>query len=126
MSTASSCGPWGRRLGLGVLGLVFAQARFYGVCANASLFPVPSRERPGILRQLRDTLKRGGVLFSSNPHGRDEEGWSNGRYGAYHDPDTWRAHVTQAGFVELAHYYRPEGLPRERHPWLSSVWRKPA
>ncbi len=108
------------------LALDLPAARFDGVFANASLFHVPSRELPRILRQLRDTLKPGGVLFSSNPHGRDEEGWSNGRYGAYHDPDTWRAHVTQAGFVELTHYYRPEGLPRERQPWLASVWRKPA
>ena len=27
------------------------------------------------------------------------------------------------GFVELAHYYRPSGLPPERQPWLASVWR---
>ncbi|MEO8156877.1 MAG: class I SAM-dependent methyltransferase [Betaproteobacteria bacterium] len=118
----SGCEVWQQDF----LDLDLPQARFDGVFANASLFHVPSRELPRILRQLRDTLKPGGVLFSSNPHGRDEEGWSNGRYGAYHDPDTWRAHVTQAGFVELAHYYRPEGLPRERQPWLASVWRKPA
>ena len=29
-----------------------------------------------------------------------------------------------AQFVELAHYYRPSGLPREQQPWLASVWRK--
>jgi len=27
--------------------------------------------------------------------------------------------------VELEHYYRPAGLPREQQPWLASVWRKP-
>ena len=27
------------------------------------------------------------------------------------------------GFVELAHYYRPSGLPPERQPWLASAWR---
>jgi len=32
--------------------------------------------------------------------------------------------VTEAGFVELAHYYRPAGLPREQQPWLATVWRK--
>jgi hypothetical protein len=30
-----------------------------------------------------------------------------------------------AGFVEIEHYDRPAGLPRERQPWLASVWRKP-
>jgi hypothetical protein len=32
--------------------------------------------------------------------------------------------VTAAGFTELTHYYRPEGLPREQQPWLASVWRR--
>jgi hypothetical protein len=32
--------------------------------------------------------------------------------------------MAEAGFVELAHYYRPAGLPRERQPWLASLWRK--
>ncbi|TMJ63412.1 MAG: SAM-dependent methyltransferase, partial [Alphaproteobacteria bacterium] len=53
-----------------------------------------------------------------------EEGWSDGRYACFFDLDTWRDYVTAAGFVELDHYYRPPGLPRERQPWLASVWRK--
>ena len=78
-----------------------------------------------MLRQLHATLKPGGVLFSSNPRGNDEEGWNGGRYGAFHD---WGrgAIMTTVGFVELNHYYRPPGLPREQQPWLASVWRKPA
>jgi hypothetical protein len=28
--------------------------------------------------------------------------------------------------AELEHYYRPPGLPRNRQPWLASVWRKPS
>ena len=78
-----------------------------------------------MLRELHATLKPGGVLFSSNPHGRDEEGWNRGRYGVYHDPETWRRYGAAAGFVEIAHYYRPAGLPREQQPWLATVWRKP-
>jgi hypothetical protein len=76
------------------------------------------------LQELHATLKPGGALFSSNPRGQNEEGWSFGRYGAYHDLENWRRYVSQAGFVELLHYYRPEGLPRERQPWLASLWRK--
>ena len=97
---------------------------FDGVFANAALFHVPSQELPRVLLELRATLRPGGVLFSSNPHGHNEEGWNRGRYGAYLDLDTWRRHMSAAGFVELAHYYRPAGLPREEQPWLASVWRR--
>lgn len=108
------------------LSLDLPAAHFDGVFANAALFHVPSQELPRVLKQLLATLKPRGVLFSSNPHGNDQEGWQGGRYGAYHAPDTWRSLVTAAGFSELAHYYRPAGLPREQQPWLASVWRKPA
>lgn len=100
--------------------------RFDGVYANASLFHVASQELPRVLAQLCATLKPDGVLFASNPRGSNEEGWNRGRYGAYYDLATWRGHVSGAGFVELAHYYRPSGLPREQQAWLASVWRKPA
>jgi SAM-dependent methyltransferase len=97
---------------------------FDGVFANASLFHVPSEELPRVLRQLHCTLKAGGVLFSSNPHGHNEEGWNRGRYGVYHDLDTWRRYLTAAGFAELRHYYRPPGAPRAQQPWLASLWRR--
>ena len=95
--------------------------RFDGVFANAALFHVPSQELPRVLLELRATLKPGGVLFSSNPHGHNEEGWNRGRYGAYHDLENWRRYMSTAGFVELTHYYRPGGLPRAQQPWLASV-----
>jgi hypothetical protein len=59
----------------------------------------------------------------SNPHGANIEGWNSGRYGAYHDHETWRSHMAEAGFIELEYYYRPTGLPRAQQPWLASVWR---
>jgi SAM-dependent methyltransferase len=108
------------------LRLDLPDARFDGVFANASLFHVPSQELARVLGQLRATLKPGGVLFSSNPRGTNEEGWNRGRYGAYHDLQTWRLAMTATGFIELEHYYRPEGLPRAQQPWLASVWRRPA
>jgi SAM-dependent methyltransferase len=97
---------------------------FDGVFANAALFHVPSQELPRVLRELHMTLKLGGVLFSSNPRGRNEESWNSGRYGVYHDLEAWRHYMSAAGFVELTHYYRPDGVPREQQPWLASVWRK--
>jgi hypothetical protein len=63
------------------------------------------------------------VLFSSNPRGQNQAGWQGGRYGVFHDLAAWREHVTAAGFLELEHYYRPTGVPREQQAWLASVWR---
>ena len=118
----SGCEVWQQDF----LKLDLPAAHFDGVYANASLFHVPSRELPRVLGQLRATLKSGGVLFSSNPRGDNEEGWIGGRYGAYHDLEAWRRYLTGVGFIELDHYYRPTGLPFEQQPWLASVWRTPA
>ncbi|KAF1041688.1 MAG: Trans-aconitate 2-methyltransferase [Herbaspirillum frisingense] len=98
--------------------------RFDGVFANASLFHVPSAELPRVLRELHGALKEGGILFSSNPRGADVEGWSGERYGVWHSLEGWRRYLVAAGFAELRHYYRPDGLPREQQPWLASVWQK--
>lgn len=98
--------------------------QFDGIFANASLFHVPRQELPRVLGQLCAALKPGGVLFSSNPRGHNQEGWKGERYGAFHDLESWRALLTAAGFVEVEHYYRPEGLPRDQQPWLASVWRR--
>jgi SAM-dependent methyltransferase len=100
------------------------RARFEGVFANASLFHVPRTVLPRVLQQLHATLRPGGVLFSSNPRGRNEEGWNGERYGSFHDLAAWREFLTAAGFIELEHYYRPEGLPLEQQPWLATVWRR--
>jgi SAM-dependent methyltransferase len=107
------------------LALDLPSARFDGVFANAALFHVPTQELARVLRELHATLKPGGVLFSSNPRGEGQEGWSGDRYSALHDLAAWRRHMLAAGFVELGHYYRPAGLPIEQQPWLASVWRKP-
>ena len=106
------------------LALDLPSARFDGIFANASLFHVPSSQLARVLDDLAATVKPSGVLFCSNPRGDNEEGWSGGRYGSFHDLETWRAYVTAAGFLELHHYYRPPGRPRVQQPWLATVWRK--
>ena len=116
----SGCEVWHQDF----LQLDLPPGRFDGIFANAALFHVPGQELPRVLRQLRATLRDGGVLFSSNPRGQDEEGWSGGRYGAYHGLETWRKYLSEAGFDELSHYYRPPGRPRAQQPWLASVWRR--
>jgi SAM-dependent methyltransferase len=117
---ASGCTVWQQDF----LALDLPERFFDGVFANAALFHVPSQELPRVLGQLRDALRPGGVLFSSNPRGANDEGWNRGRYGVHHDLEAWRGFLSEAGFVELEHYYRPAGLPRERQPWLATVWRR--
>jgi SAM-dependent methyltransferase len=106
------------------LALDLAAGRFDGVFANASLFHVPRQELLRVLGELRDALRPGGVLFSSNPRGENREGWDGERFGALHDLAQWRRYLTGAGFEEVRHYYRPPGLPQERQPWLASLWRR--
>ena len=115
----SGCEVWEQDF----LALDLPAARFDGIFANASLFHVPTREIARVLGELHRALKPRGVLFCSNPHGRNEEGWNRGRYGAYHDLAAWRGYASAAGFTEIEHYYRPPGLPREQQPWLATVWR---
>jgi SAM-dependent methyltransferase len=117
--TESGCEVWQQDF----LRLDLPARAFDGVFANASLFHVPTQELPRVLVELHRTLKPRGVLFSSNPRGNNEEGWNRGRYGVYHDIDSWRGYLRAAGFDEVEHYYRPAGLPFEQQPWLASVWR---
>mgnify|MGYP003694366753 CR=1 FL=1 len=84
------CGDGARLFRLRGVAAGFSEARSARrPCSTACsqtrrLFHVPSQELPRVLGELRATLKPRGVLFSSNPHGNDEEGWNRGRYGAYH------------------------------------------
>ena len=116
----SGCEVWEQDF----LKLDLPDARFDGIFANAALFHVPKQELPRVLRELHAALKSGGVLFSSNPRGNDDEGWNGGRFGAWHSLEGWRRHLASAGFAELRHYYRPPGLPRDQQPWLATVSRK--
>ncbi|RJG21411.1 class I SAM-dependent methyltransferase [Massilia cavernae] len=116
----SGCEVWQQDL----LHLDLPHEMFDGIFANAVLFHVPSRALPQVLEHLHAALKPGGVLFSSNPRGDNQEGWNGERYGSYYDFDNWSRLVTAAGFTPVHHYYRPAGLPREQQPWLASVWRK--
>jgi SAM-dependent methyltransferase len=120
MARESGCEVWQQNF----LQLDLPDDYFDGVFANASLFHVPGAELPRVLGHLKATLKPGGVLFSSNPRGKNEEGWNGERYGVYHELMAWQQYLTAAGFTEIDHYYRPAGLPREQQPWLASVWRR--
>ena len=99
------------------------ERRFDGIFANASLLHVPS-QLPRVLLELFKTLKPRGALFSSNPRGSNEGGFSDDRRACLFDLDTWCDYVTSPGLVERDHYYRPPSLPRDRQPWLATVWRK--
>ena len=107
------------------LKLDLPDSHFDGIFANATLFHVPSQELPRVLLELRASLKPRGVLFSSNPHGHNEEGWNGGRYAAYHDLDTLAPlSVSCRGSLSSITIIVPPELPREKQPWLASVWRR--
>ncbi len=93
---------------------------FDGVFANASLFHVPSLELSRVLKEIHSALRKGGILFSSNPRGRTE-GWQGQRYGHYMEFEESQIYLKQNGFKILDHYYRPSGKPRELQPWLAIV-----
>ena len=117
---ATKCEVWQQHF----LGLDLPHNLFDGIFANASLFHVPTQALPRVLRELRAALKPSGVLFCSNPRGNDEEGWKGARFGVFHSLERWRRYLSEAGFVEIEHYYRPVGLPLEEQPWLATVWRR--
>jgi SAM-dependent methyltransferase len=106
------------------LALDLPRDAFDGVFANATLFHVPRSELPRVLREIRASLREGGVLFASIPRGGDEEGWSGSRYGVWHTAENWRRFGEEAGFVELETYLRPSDLPPEERRWLATVWRR--
>jgi SAM-dependent methyltransferase len=116
----SGCEVWQQDF----LALELPAGRFDGIFANAVLFHVPSDKLPRVLEELHSSLRQDGVLFTSNPRGQNEEGWSGERYANYNDLNQWQRYLCAAGFVEIIHYYRPAGLPRAQQPWLASVWRK--
>lgn len=104
--------------------LRLAAERFDGVFASASLFHLLPADLPSVLTAVRATLKPRGVLLSLNPRGRNEQGWLGDRFCCYHSLSAWRRYVREAGFIELAHAYRPQGVPRARQNWITTVWRK--
>ena len=91
-----------------------------GIFANASLFFIPSQELPRILKILHYSLRKNGILFSSNPRG-NTEGWQGETYGHYMEFETSKLFLNQSGFKILNYYYRPEGKAREEQPWLAIV-----
>lgn len=115
----SGCEVWHQDL----LALKLPPGKFDGIFANAVLFHVPTQELSRVLVDLRHALKPEGILFSSNPRGPDIEGQQGDRYGCYLTLPTWRAFMTEAGYVELEHYFRPAGRPLAQQPWLATVWR---
>ncbi|MFP8967527.1 class I SAM-dependent methyltransferase [Pokkaliibacter sp. CJK22405] len=117
----SGCEVWHQNL----LSLDLPAGRFDGIFANAVLFHIPSSHLPAALQQLFQSLRPGGVLFSSNPRGQNQEGFQGERYGVWHDLEQWRRYLETAGFSYLDHYFRPTGLPFEQQPWLASLWQRP-
>jgi trans-aconitate methyltransferase len=98
--------------------------QFYdGIFANASLFHVPKEDLSDLMIRLHTSLKKNGVLFSSNPRGKGED-LEGTRYANFMEIDEYKAIVEDIGFKLIDHYYRPQGQPIEHCPWLACVFRK--
>ena len=106
------------------INLDLPRVEYDGIFANVTLFHTPRQEIECVLVQLFDSLKNRGILFYSNPRGNNQEGFSGERYGFYYDWHTWKKICENAGFEEIKHFYRPDGILIEDRPWLASVWRK--
>ena len=104
--------------------LALPQVEYDGIFANATLFHIPKQEIKRVMMELYDSLKERGILFCSNPRGKNQEGFSGERYGFYYDWITWKEICLKTGFVEVKHFLRPDGIPEEERPWLASVWKK--
>jgi len=96
---------------------------FDGIFANASLFHVPKSQLPQVIEKLQLSLKREGVLFSSNPRGTGD-GMSGSRYGNYMELGEYQEIVEKLGFTLIHHYYRPDEIPVDQRPWLACIFRK--
>lgn len=102
------------------LNLDLPKEGFDGIFANAALFHVPSQELSRVLKELNRALRHGGILFTSNPRG-NKEGWNGDRYGHYMEFNNYRVYLDEAGFEIIYHYYRPQGEPCHKQPWLAVV-----
>jgi SAM-dependent methyltransferase len=115
----SGCEVWHQNF----LNLNLPEQHFDGLFANASLFHVPRQDFSRVLKQLHNTLKPGGILFSSNPRGHGEE-FDGSRFSFTMEFEEYEAFLKEAGFIVITHYYRPAGLPLNQQPWLAVVSQK--
>lgn len=98
---------------------------FDGIFANASIFHVPKDHLAKLFEQLHRALKPGGILFSSNPRGQGEN-FDGSRYANYMELEEYVTIASANGFELIDHYYRPQGQPIEKCPWLACVFSRGA
>ncbi|MDB9786481.1 class I SAM-dependent methyltransferase [Bacteriovoracaceae bacterium] len=99
------------------------KSSYDGIFANASLFHVPKVLLTEVVKKLNHSLRKDGILFSSNPKGNCEEMMGT-RYGNFMQLESYKSQIESCGFSLIRHYYRPPGLPIEESPWLACVFRK--
>lgn len=109
-----------------LLALELPPAQFDCIFASASLFHIPPDSLPKLLATIEQALRPGGVLFTMNPRGQNQQGWIGDRFCTYLRLPTWRRYMRAAGLTYLAHEYRPVGVARRRQQWISAVWRRSA
>jgi SAM-dependent methyltransferase len=96
---------------------------FDGVFANAVLFHIPTHDLPQLLQRIAGCLRPGGILFTCDPTGMNEEGWTDDRYVAFRHPNRWKSLARNSGFSLISEWRRPPGRPRREQNWLATLWR---
>ncbi len=98
-----------------------------GCFASASLLHLPRARVPGVLEEVRRTLRAGGTLYLGLKLGTGEA-WvkeaEGARFFVYHRPEELDALVEAAGFVSVAGWISPPG-PEQQHAWINRVVQKP-
>ena len=72
----------------------YLKVRLMACSRMRRFFHVPRQELPRVLQELWQTLKPGGILFSSNPRGNDQEGFNGTRFGSFHSLEAWRGYIS--------------------------------
>lgn len=95
---------------------------FDAVWACASLLHLPKRNVMSILRRLRSTLLKGGVLYASVQVGHGEALARDGRFFAYYEPDEFAQYIEKAGFSVDRVWVSDDSLPgRSAIRWINVV-----
>jgi SAM-dependent methyltransferase len=115
-------------IGSDVLNMLFQDIDFIdefdGIWASASLLHVPSDEISDVLKRLKKSLKKNGILYASFKYG-DFEGERNGRYFNDLDETTSRQLFEKENFKVIKTWITSDSRKgRENEKWVNILIQK--
>lgn len=112
-----------------VLLLSFEDIKFYnmfdGVWACASILHIPKVDMEAVLLKLANSLKTGGIIYTSYKYG-DNEGIKDGRYFSDYTETSFDELLMAISNLELIKYWYSSDfrVGRENEKWLNILLRK--